>query len=1215
MKKSILRFIFITGYLFFLMMGSNAQQSDNRFDLLLKFGNVNLAENAAEFIKANPITENDLVNSYYYLIVQFYQIPSRDIKAQLQELGIVFVDYIPNKAYILAFPFSFDLKQLADFNIRHLSKIPPEYKQDQYILDKKYPQWALRENNQMDVIISFYRNLPFSFGLEKLNGLFVESIQEDAISNTLVARVNISNLEKIINQNYVQFIEPVYAPGEPENYTGKTLHRSNVLDSKYELGRHYDGTGVNIMLQDDGTIGPHADYEGRIGNQFITTNGGDHGDHCAGIIFGSGNIDPTTSGQAPGATLYTYGAAPLYPGFTSIPSHYGTYDIRISSTSYSNGCNAGYTSLARTMDLQINQYESLMHVFSAGNDGGSDCGYGAGAGWGNITGGHKIGKNVITVANLSETSSLAGSSSRGPAHDGRIKPDISAKGSDVYSTVDPNEYAYKSGTSMSCPGVSGSLGQLYQAYRELNSGDDPKGGFIKGLVLNTADDLGNEGPDFKYGWGQINNLKAVKLLEDERYETDEIDEGNTNIHTFNVPAGTKQLKVMVYWTDKEASIGTNKALLNDLDIQIEDPSSMVHLPWVLSHYPDPDSLNSPATKGMDHLNNMEQVSIDDPAAGSYTLTVDGFEVPWGPQEYYVFYELIMDEINLTYPIGGESFDPGEGVLVRWDAFGETSPFMVEYSLDDGVNWTTANASINANRRYYNWNVPAGITSKARIRVSRDGLSDTSPETFNIMGITDLITYERSCPESVLITWDPVDDAVSYDVYQLGEKYMEVIGNTTADSMLVEGINFENEYWFSVGAIGPDNAVGRRAIAKMKEPGIWNCVFSKDMAITDIISPPIGVLYECQDYSDVTVRVEINNSGLEDMQNVVAYYEFEGGGAISEAIPGTIMAGETIIHEFSSSISLPSTGVYDLTAWIETPDDQNSANDIIEGVCKLKSTQNLNINATETFDSYNNCGFAPDCEDVNCYINVQWFNLQNELNDEIDWRVMNGITPTTGTGPTGDHTSGTISGNFLYLEASGECYNKKAILNSPCIDLSGLSSPGLHFWYNLNGADMGSLHVDIISDGILNKDFIWPISGNFGPEWHEGNLYLDEYAGKTINVRFRGYTGNGELSDMAIDDIIVTEMTGISSNQAGKYMEVSPNPSSGIYQVRMKKSITENTSIKVMDVTGRIVYIDQMSDLNSNDGIYYLDISSLKNGLYYLIVETDTIKLNEKILKL
>ena len=94
---------------------------------------------------------------------------------------------------------------------------------------------------------------------------------------------------------------------------------------------------------------------------------------------------------------------------------------------------------------------------------------------------------LLAVGNLDYAASLASSSSRGPAADGRIKPDICAQGTNVYSTY-PN-YTYNSitGTSMSCPGISGVLAQLYQAYKENNNNTNPSSGLMKCILLNSAD--------------------------------------------------------------------------------------------------------------------------------------------------------------------------------------------------------------------------------------------------------------------------------------------------------------------------------------------------------------------------------------------------------------------------------------------------------------------------------------------------------------------------------------------------------------------------------------------------------------------------------------------------------------------------------------------------------------------------------------------------------
>lgn len=1202
----------ITGLSFLLFSFSFAQRPGLDYDLLLKFGNVNLTENFQEYTTGFKLDDQQIVNGSYYKIIQFYEIPGDFEMNLLRQAGLEFLEYIPNKAYVVAIPWGYNLQDLKDFSVRAITDISMEFKQDMYLLDKNYPEWALRSDGQIDLIVSYYRNLPFDPLTSELSPIVNEVIQNDELANAQVLRVNLDAIDDIVALPQVYFVEPLYPEGEPENYTGKTLHRSNALDSQYETGRHYDGTDVKVMLQDDGIIGPHIDYEGRIGAQNLSYNYGNHGDHCAGTIFGSGNLDPTAAGMAPGAELHTWGAAPEYPGFNAIPTAYDETGIRISSTSYSNGCNAGYTSLARTMDLQVKTYASLMHVFSAGNSGAQNCNYGAGAGWGNITGGHKIGKNVIATANLSLTGSLAGSSSRGPAHDGRIKPDISAKGSSVTSTIDPHDYASFSGTSMACPGIAGSLAQLYQAYKELNGGEEPPGGLMKSLILNTADDLGNIGPDFKFGWGQINNLRAVETLEEERYMTDEISQGESNDHIIDVPDGVKEMKVMVYWTDTEASVNASVALVNNLDVTISDPSSEVHYPWLLNHYPHADSLNKPAVKGIDALNNVEQVQIDDPASGSYTLLVDGTEIPFGPQEYYIIYQFTFEDIALTYPLGGEAFDLNESVLVRWDAYGNDGPFMLEYSADGGNAWELISDNVSGSLRHQAWTTPSDISGNAMIRVSRNGQESMSEDVFSIMGIPQNISVDRACEESVLLRWDPVDDAVSYDVYLLGEKYMEIAGSSTNDSLFIQDVSSEEERWFSVRAVGPDNATGRRAVAILKEPGTWDCLVTKDVALSDVISPPLGTIFDCQDYQDLTVQVEIANMAIDDMSDITVYYQFNGEPAVSETFTGVLPAGESMIYAFSSTVSLPANGIYEMTAWIEHADDQNDDNDLIGGTSQLIPGSYLENNALLTFDDYLDCSTDPGCEDVSCEIDENFINLQNGLNDDIDWRVLGGLTPTSFTGPLGDHTTGT-TGKYLYLEASGDCDHRLAVMTTSCLDLSGNSAPALTFWYSMNGADMGSLHVDIVSDGMLYKDIIDPVEGDQGYQWLQAQADLGAFAGKTISIRFRGITGNGELSDMAIDDVMITEATVVNEGLHTSVFSIYPNPSDGVYRLVFGEDLPGQATLKVIDLSGRTVFERQVSDLETGTA-ETIDIAALENGMYYLILETSDRQYKEKLLK-
>ena len=178
------------------------------------------------------------------------------------------------------------------------------------------------------------------------------------------------------------------------------------------------------------------------------------------------------------------------------------------------------------MDNQIFNNPTVLHVFSCGNSGTSNCDYGAGSGWGNITGGHKQGKNVIATANLYFDGSLVNSSSRGPAYDGRIKPDIAANGVQM-STDEDNDYLQFGGTSGASPGIAGVSAQLYQAYSEANGGTLPPSALIKATLLNTTNDAGNIGPDYKFGWGIVNGLRAGMLIEDGRHLTNTVSQGNS----------------------------------------------------------------------------------------------------------------------------------------------------------------------------------------------------------------------------------------------------------------------------------------------------------------------------------------------------------------------------------------------------------------------------------------------------------------------------------------------------------------------------------------------------------------------------------------------------------------------------------------------------------------------------------------------------------------
>ncbi len=152
------------------------------------------------------------------------------------------------------------------------------------------------------------------------------------------------------------------------------------------------------------------------------------------------------------------------------------------------------------------------------------------------------------------------------------------------------------------------------------------------------------------------------------------------------------------------------------------------------------------------------------------------------------------------------------------------------------------------------------------------------------------------------------------------------------------------------------------------------------------------------------------------------------------------------------------------------------------------------------------------------------NWENETGtaDSHDWWVYDRAPRSRrfGTGPNADHSAN--DANFMYVEASNPHSSTTAILNSPCYDFSNLLAPTFSFWYHMYGPAMGELHVDIFFGGVWKLDVMPAIVGDKGDTWFKREIDLSAYAGNVVKLRFRALVGNNWGSDIAIDDIEITE---------------------------------------------------------------------------------------------
>ena len=353
------------------------------------------------------------------------------------------------------------------------------------------------------------------------------------------------------------------------------------------------------------------------------------------------------------------------------------------------------------IDRQTYQWTLSTDVRAA--DGGSD-GYDTIIDAGNA-------KNILTVGAASRIDrgyrnpadvEVASFSGWGPTDDGRIKPDVVTVGVSVYSSVASSSTAYSSmsGTSMAAPSATGAMALLLEQAENLHGETPFLASTLKALVIHTADEAGTApGPDYTCGWGLINTLHAADVM------TRDAEAGgdfnirektlleNERIEFEVVSGGQEPLRVTATWTDPAGASPPSvvdpdvRTLVNDLDVEVIAPDGTVHYPWVL----DPANPSAPATRGINTRDNSEQVVVEAPVAGTYTVRVTfkpgsaGKAGAAGTAQHVSIIATGMEsEASNALPVelaGFEATLNGKAALLRWTTVSETSNagFEVEHA--------------------------------------------------------------------------------------------------------------------------------------------------------------------------------------------------------------------------------------------------------------------------------------------------------------------------------------------------------------------------------------------------------------------------------------------------------------------------------------------------------------------------------------------------------
>ncbi|MBO6513204.1 MAG: S8 family serine peptidase [Phycisphaerales bacterium] len=709
-------------------------------------------------------TKRTELNHAGYLIVTLDTTPNQDTREQLQSNGLELLDAVGHSSYFARLDPNANTNEIAQ-KLSSASNITRAHKLHPAIESDNMPEWAIVGSTTLCAVdgsmadptvaayVMMHRDVDASSDeISSMIKAAKGSVRSIVMSmNTVVVEMPYSQLKKLADDDRVQWIEPPLPPLETSNFSNRVITQVNTANSApYNL----DGTGVTVLVYDGGNIRTtHNDFSGRATN--IDSAGVHyHPTHVAGTIGGDGSTNANHRGMAPGVNLLGAGfevVGGLSQGFLytdpgDLEADY-TLAMSLGATISNNSIGANvaqngypcawhgdYGITAGTIDNVIRGSlgEPITVFWAAGNERGNGrCGVSYGT-----TAPPSNNKNSISIGALnSNDDSMTSFSSWGPSDDGRIRPVVSApgcqSGSDggVTSTGDGSntEYITLCGTSMATPTAAGIGALIVQDFREqFPSWGDPSNQLMKVILIEGAEDILNPGPDYQSGYGSIRAVDSIDFLRTGNFREDTIGQEAASTYSIEVSEDDPEFRVTIAWDDPAGAPNVSLALVNDLDLVVTDPSGNRHYPWTLN----PFSPSAGAIRTQeDHINNIEQVYVQNPQPGIWQVQVIGTAITEGSQSFAL----------------ASSLDIGDGllsILLTEDApelILPGTPITVTAEIKEGID-TLVPGSVELNYRY-----AAGSYTSIPMSDNEDG---TYSATIPGASCGDTIEYYTSANGSI-----------------------------------------------------------------------------------------------------------------------------------------------------------------------------------------------------------------------------------------------------------------------------------------------------------------------------------------------------------------------------------------------------------------------------------------------------------------------------------
>ncbi|UGV41649.1 PKD domain-containing protein [Methanococcoides orientis] len=900
----------------------SAISNDGRY-ILLKAVQFNTEEvTSVSSMSTMESTSSSTSDEYY--IVQFKGYVLEDWKQDVRDTGAVIFDYVPNNAFIIRMNSSVKTEVENLDSVQWVGLYYPSYRISPGLSS------ISEDAGQVDIIVMLFDSKDNEHIFNEITGLGGEIVDDSG--DIIRVRINKMNISYIAALDGISWIEKYVQPVILNDVAAGIINVSYVQDT-----HGLTGSGQIVAVADTGLdtgvddSSMHDDLEGRINALIDLSDNGaadiytGHGTHVAGSVLGDGsNSSGQFKGMAPEARLVFQAVEDADESLGGIPANLSylfqqAYDLnaRIHTNSWGAPLDGEYTVDSRNVDLFAWEHPDMLILFSAGNNGEDSDSDG-------IVDPDSIGspataKNCLTVGasennRVSITNTYGGSwpldfpvgpiysdkmadnieglaafSSRGPTDDGRIKPDVVAPGTFVISTnssVATGQlwgdydayYRYSGGTSMSTPIVAGSAALVRQYYVEYES-ITPSAALLKATIINGAYNMtpGQYGsastqeiqirPDGAQGWGRVNIEESLfpksprKIYYNDTSSTISLSTSESWNINYYVGSSSEPLKVTVVWTDYPKFEAATYDLVNDLDLTVIGPGSTY--------------LGNGGSQS-DYINNVEQVEVLSPSIGLYTITVNGTDVPNGPQPFAIVMSGgLYPESAAIYPVAAFSSNTTEGHVPLTVAFTDLSSSASSWSWDIDNDGTEDYSTQNIVHTYdtiglYTVNLTVSNLNGTSSEVKTDHINVTAVPILPVADFSSNVT-EGHVPLTVAFTdlsssasswsWDIDNDGTEdYSTQNIAHTY-DTIGLYTVN-LTVSNLN------------GTSSEVKTDHINVTAVPILPVAAFSSNTTEGHV---PLTVAFTDLSSSASSWSWDIDNDGTEDYstQNIIHTYDTIG----------------------------------------------------------------------------------------------------------------------------------------------------------------------------------------------------------------------------------------------------------------------------------------------------------------------------------------------------